>query len=557
MPVKINGNGLDLLGGDITNGDNISSTSVDTTTTSSDSIEINANGGGKVILDVVNESSSSTYTIKVPNSGNTTLLCTEDLDSLVSRPDTVLNKTIPMYNETSKDLEPSSIYLDANGLLKGTAITQSKTDTTIGRLLKVGDFGLGDTSVERIGVVGSLGFGVGACKTYPSNLTPMFGYSDVTSPNYGNLTTANGSVFVCIPKFWYKWVGNVLSISETNQAGYSLPRAFINNGVEVDAFYRSKYHLGAENGFPVSKKGFSPLSTNSAHNPTTNVTGISTAEYASAYGVCKKFGNNFHPVSLFQEYALFLISYAQGKAGTNCAYADVAPFLPKGNNNNALADANDASVTFTSDGYLACALTGSGSNFAKTTHNGQNCGVADVNGNMWRVCSGLTRAGTTSTEAIQDTNGTGAFFILKESFDIAKLSGDWIGTATDSKTAFGNLTYLQGANSPYEQINISHILATPTSSYLGNGTNQVFGFSTVRTDVTYKWSNCGISNATGRSASGTTEFGNDGFYEMHRSNLCPLVGGGWVHTSASGFWVYLGDCRSYSGNFVGVCASSY
>jgi hypothetical protein len=92
----------------------------------------------------------------------------------------------------------------------------------------------------------------------------MFGYSDVTSPNYGNLTTANGSVFVCIPKFWYKWVGNVLSISETNQAGYSLPRAFINNGVEVDAFYRSKYHLGVENGFPVSKKGFPPLSTSAA-----------------------------------------------------------------------------------------------------------------------------------------------------------------------------------------------------------------------------------------------------------------------------------------------------
>jgi hypothetical protein len=176
---------------------------------------------------------------------------------------------------------------------------------------------------------------------------------------------------------------------------------------------------------------------------------------------------------------------------------------------------------------------------------------------MWRVCSGLTRAGTTSTEAIQDTNGTGAFFVLKESFDIAKLSGDWTGTATDSKTAFGNLTYLQGANSPYEQIAISHILAAPTISYLGNGTNQVFGFSTVRTDVIYKWSNCGISNASGRSASGTTEFGNDGFYEMHRSNLCPLVGGGWGGGSASGFCVNLYDYRSNSYHHVGVCASSY
>lgn len=547
MAVKIDGSKIDLLGGDVINGDVVNSNKQ----------VINTSNGGKVIIDVVDEASVGTYTVKVPNTTDTTLLCTEDLDTLVSRPASVTNKTIPMYNETTKDLEPSSMYLDDNGLLKGTVVTQSKTDTTVGRLLKVGDFGLGDTSVERIGTPGSLGFGVGACKTYPSNLTPMFGYSDVSSPNYGNLTTANGSVFVCIPKFWFKWVGNVLSISETAKAGFALPRAFINNGVEVDAFYRSKYHLGVENGVPVSKKGFSPLSTNSAHNPVTNVSGIATNEYASAYGVCKKFGNNFHPVSLFQEYALFLISYAQGKAGTNCAYADVAPFLPKGNNNNALADTNDASVTFTSDGYLACALTGSGSNFAKTTHNGQNCGVADVNGNMWRVCSGLTRAGTTSTEAIQDTNGTGAFFILKESFDIAKLSGDWIGTATDSKTAFGNLTYLQGANSPYEQINISHILAAPTSSYLGNGTNQVFGFSDVRTNVTYKWSNCGISNATGRSASGTTEFGNDRFYEMHRSNLCPLVGGDWGSASASGFYVALYDSRSYSYDDVGVCASSY
>jgi len=67
------------------------------------------------------------------------------------------------------------------------------------------------------------------------------------------------------------------------------------------------------------------------------------------------------------------------------------PKMPKGNLNNALSDYDDTSVVFSPSGYLNCALTGSGRPFAKTTHNGQDCGIADLNGNMWEVASGFIR----------------------------------------------------------------------------------------------------------------------------------------------------------------------
>ena len=40
--------------------------------------------------------------------------------------------------------------------------------------------------------------------------------------------------------------------------------------------------------------------------------------------------------------------------------------------------------------YDKAGKTGSGMPFAKTTHNGQACGIADLNGLLWEIVIGVT-----------------------------------------------------------------------------------------------------------------------------------------------------------------------
>ena len=111
--------------------------------------------------------------------------------------------------------------------------------------------------------------------------------------------------------------------------------------------------------------------------------------------------------------ALLSLAHAQASTGTAaCAWFDAAGVTnyPKGNNNNALRDANDSTNLYVSDGYPNCGKTGSSNALARTTHNGQACGVADLNGNMWEVAPGLT------------SNGS-SYYLLKTGADIAAATG--------------------------------------------------------------------------------------------------------------------------------------
>ena len=101
----------------------------------------------------------------------------------------------------------------------------------------------------------------------------------------------------------------------------------------------------------------------------------------------------FFCASQFVRAALAMLSLAHGQCSqtdTWCAWYSATTNFPKGCNNNALKDTDDATVTYASDGYSDCGRTGSGVAFAKTTHNGQACGVADLNGLMYEVSIGLT-----------------------------------------------------------------------------------------------------------------------------------------------------------------------
>jgi len=394
--------------------------------------------------------------------------------------------------------------------------------------------------VYQIGVSGEIGFGVATCPAdlIPSGWRGLVGHDNIISENYGNYVDANGSILVYIPKHYYRYTGNTLEISHRPLSGFVIDRSFINAGKEVNGVFVYKYGAVNSNGIFASKKNLDPLSTNSAHNPISGLNGAPANNYGGLYTAVKTAGLNYFLTPIFIYSMLARLAFAHGKAATTtvaCAYMDVNPKMPKGNLNNALKDVNDSGVVFTPSGYSNCALTGSGEPFAKTTHNGQECGIADLNGNMWEVASGFIR---------YDADG---FLVLKESVDIRAI-------LNDSITQTGGGAYDKDL---YDVIDISDIVSSNAGwTYLGNGTNAVFAMNTSRTTADYKRTALGIANAAGVSASGTTEFGNDGLYRYLRNEMACLVGGDWSSSSNAGaFAVNLSHYRTYSSYFVGGRAS--
>jgi hypothetical protein len=278
-------------------------------------------------------------------------------------------------------------------------------------------FSVGPTGViptaNRIGTPGIQGFGVGVCPVLPPGYAAMPGTADSTSDNYGNYTYVDGSVMVWVPRFYYRigspasplygaYGANAIDIvgdsafgseADANSAGYALHRAFFDGGPQL-GFFVDKYQCSNNGGIASSIRYGAPLSTGAAHNPISALASAPANTYAGTIAAAKTRDTAFHPCSIFIYGALAMLSMAHGQAATAttwCAWYDAAGVtnFPKGNNNSALRDSNDASVLYVSDGYSNCGQTGSGTPFAKTTHNGQACGVADLNGNMYEVALGM------------------------------------------------------------------------------------------------------------------------------------------------------------------------
>jgi len=381
-----------------------------------------------------------------------------------------------------------------------------------------------------------------------------------------------------------------------NAEGYHLHRAFINGGVAQPGFFRDKYDCSLNGNIASSIQGRAPLvSASSAGQPTfgqcTANGKTPTNNFGGAVAAARSRGAKFHPETIFQADALTRLSEAHAQASTSstyCAWYDAAGVknFPKGNNNNALKDIDDTTVNFTGTGnatYPAYALTGSGVPFAKTTHNGQACGVSDVNGNVWKVnpgmtCIGASKAitGATQTNPVQltvtghgyatgqvltvtavagmtqinnrvytitvvDANTisldgvdgtafsaytsggsclTGTHYLLKPSADVAAMTGVGSG-ANDFWGATGIL-----AN--YDPITLPWPTAYPNNNYsqrFGNGANAVFDWSTA---AGRELAMAGMPAAGGLSAAGTNLFGLD-YMEgnTYPNDLCVISRGNW------------------------------
>jgi len=457
-----------------------------------------------------------------------------------------------------------------------------------------------------IGVAGQAGFGVGLCppELLPTYIIPLEGYTSKTNDNYGNYKcTIDNSIMVWIPAFWFNIVhdggSNVNKVNiksyktyateaEAIAQGYQIHRMFIDGGVIKEGVFVDKYEWSLTNfvngvsGVASSIKNGNPISSQNVSKRIINGTNDTFAgsfsncisngqtpadNYGGAWSVAKSRGNDFSLWSIFVAKGLALLSLAHGQAVSstaNCAWYHATNNFPKGNNNYG-ADINDATCTFTAcdDGYWAsrneARKTGSGNIFAKTTHNGQNCGVADLNGNQWKIMQGITtlnfatktitaitRAaeavlsisshGYSNGQIIQVQGSAAAEWNTKFQYkfcevevvdagsiklkvdgayvDTSALSADYVSGLTTTfanhyllkesvslknVTGGNSLTASDHFNSTFVNNNFDQItLAFAEGGYafrFGNSTNQVLGFNTDRTHADYKKGAAGLALA--------------------------------------------------------------
>ena len=416
-------------------------------------------------------------------------------------------------------------------------------------------FGARTYASGAIGDPGQQGFGVGICPAPPAGMTPMSGYADVASANYGNYGWTDGSVMVWIPAFYYKWgtganglALNAVSVvpyttyatsADAAAAGYALHRAFWDGGVEQPGVFVDKFQCSKNGGVASSIALGNPLSSATAHNPFGGLTGAPTNSYYGAIAAAKTRGANFFCTSRFIYSALAMLSYAHASAAsatTWCAWYDAAGVInfPKGNNNDALRDKNDTSVLYLTDGYSNCGKTGSGDPFAKTTHNGQNCGVADLNGNMWEISPGLT------------SNGS-LHYAIKTSVAMKSVTGgNTLGTDLWGANGIAALYQSLGAT-------FGALQSNSTAKYFGNAGAQVLNESTSGDG----WITTGLAVPKSGGTGGSNLFGNDLLYDSRPNDMCPLSGGNWNSGAGAGVWaLYLGT-RGASDSHIGFRSALY
>jgi hypothetical protein len=422
--------------------------------------------------------------------------------------------------------------------------------------VEVARFSIAGTNVgvvNDIGIPGTAGFGVGVCPNVPAGFAPMYGCTDKFSDNYGNYMVWDGSIMVWIPAFYYKYgtgangfALNIVDIkpysayadvATANAAGYALHRAFYDGGAIKQGFFVDKFQCSNNGGIASSIRNGKPLSTAADHNPLSALTGAPANFYYGAITAAKTRGAGFFCNSRFIWGAIALLSLAHASASTSttwCGWYNATYNFPKGCNNNALGDTNDAAVLYASDGYSNCGRTGSANLFNCTTHNGQNSGVCDLNGNMWEITPGLT------------SNGTN-YYVLKTTTAMKNLTG--------GNTLATDLWGATGIAALYDSLGATYEAATASS------TNKPYGsaaqvLSAATSGLAWQWAGLGQPLAGG--VGGSNQYGSDGFWDYRPNELCALSGGDWGQAAVAGVWAcYLGHVRSSSIDFVGFRSALY
>lgn len=419
---------------------------------------------------------------------------------------------------------------------------------------------IGAGTINNIGVAGQQGFGVGIAPSLPTNFAKLYGTEDPASDTYGNYQYTDGSVMVYIPAFYYKYgtgangfALNVIDIkafsyfadiATANAAGYALHRAFYNGNTVRPGVFVDKYYCSNNGGVASSLKNGVPLASAQrgavASTAFATLTGAPANAFYGSIAAAKTRGSAFFVMSRFIRSALAMLATAHGSASsgtTYCAwYSAGATNFPKGCNNNALGDANDATLAFLDDGTATnCNKTGSANFFSKTTHNGQNCGVADLNGTVW----GIEPFGLTS-------NGTN-YYLLNTSVDVTTITaGNTL--ATDAWGATGLAAMYTSLGATYESL---------TAAVANKGFGSAAQVLSAATSGT-AWAAAGAGIPLVGGTGGSNQFGNDYMYDNRLNELCVSSGGSWNSGAISGVWALaLNFVRSASDTNFGFRSASY
>ncbi len=495
-------------------------------------------------------------------------------------------------------------------------------------------------AANNIGTAGTAGFGVGICPAVPAGYTPLAGCTDPASANYGNYQYSDGSVMVWVPAYRFRlgnaadpgyatYGANTIRIvpvsahpdeATANAEGFYLHSAFMNAGVAQPGFFRDKYDCSANGSVASSIALAMPM----VSGPSTGQVGFSAVGAANAFygafAAARTRGAKFHPETVQQADAITRISDAHAQASTATTYcawwSAGATNFPKGCDNNALGSIDDGTLTFTSSGassFPNMAKTGSGSNFAKTTHNGQACGIADVAGNIYKINPGMTSIGTTKaitaatkTNPVQITVAghgritgdvavidgiVGMTQINNKAFTVTVVDannltldgvdGTAFGTYTSGGTLYNATFYAlkptaditaitdgatlstdhwgaAGVAANFDPITLNFRTDYPNNTLgqrYGNGSNAVFSNATAADRARTM---LGMPAAGGVSPSGSSLMGTDYYYEYMVNQLCVMSRGGWtVGNGAGGRFRNLGTARSSANNAVGFAACCY
>lgn len=393
--------------------------------------------------------------------------------------------------------------------------------------------------VNNIGVPGQQGFGVGIAPELPAGFSKLYGTEDPASDVYGNYMYSDGSVMCYIPAFYYKYgtgsnglavnicdikpFDTYAGVAEANIAGYALHRAFHNAGSIRPGVFVDKYLCSNNSGIASSIKNGNPLSSAVEHNPFGGLNGAPGNSYGSAVTAAKTRGSDFFCNSVFIFKALAMLSLAHGSTSSGSAfnawYSSGSSNFPKGCNNNALGDVNDPVLAFASDGYSTASKTGSANFLAKTAHNGQTCGVVDLNGCMGEITPGLTMDNSDPS--------VGKFYVLKTSADMRLVTG--------GNTLATDLWGTTGLTALYDDLGVMNSLtgyAVNFSDRLVTMGNSSQTLSAATTGTAWKLTAAGVPLLSG----GTNQFGNDLIADYSTSDMCPVCGGSWSNSSGAGVW---------------------
>lgn len=429
-----------------------------------------------------------------------------------------------------------------------------------------------------------------------------------------------------------------------NAMGYALHRAFIDGNAEQPGFFVDKYKVSTQawgTGYIASSlKNGNPISTASTHNPVATIT---AAGSSNTYGAMvdavkgrgetngvKNASSNFFCCSRFIHAALAMLALAHGQAAQGvyaCAwYNATTTNFPKGCNSGVLKDTNDSDVTYVGDGYATsatsfCGKTGSGVPFAKTTHNGQDSGVADLNGLMYEVALGmtcvasnLTITGISNANPCEITTSGNHGLTTGDIVQVASIAAGTLATAINDKlwqitttadptkftivldsgalsawasggtvtkgmfytakqaTAMKSFTSgATGATDHWGATGVAAMMDAISSATVatmfksanafgmryGSGANQVLDGAL--SGENYTKTGLGlVKSGSSIDGSGTNLFGLDYYYQYIRNELCVLSCLGWSSGSAAGVWsVDFSNYRAVSSYNVGGRAACY